>query len=181
MTALKRMVPLFVLITCLTGLIYLVAQQNLRLTANDPQIQMAEDTAAKLTTDQDTVQVTSLPRIDMRQSLAPFIITFDATGKVVSSSGEIAGQVPTPPQGVFAYAKEHEEDRFTWEPQTGVRIAAVVRQYNGRTSGYVLAGRSLEEVEKREDILFQQVGLAWVVTIVLTMLAVLITPLKSKK
>ena len=49
----KRLIKSWVLITIivtgLSGLIYVGIQQDLRQTANDPQIQMAEDIAAKLT------------------------------------------------------------------------------------------------------------------------------------
>jgi mannose/fructose/N-acetylgalactosamine-specific phosphotransferase system component IID len=39
-------------------------------------------------------------------------------------------------------------------------MAAVVVRYQGQQSGYVLAARSLREVEKREDQMFLIAGLA---------------------
>jgi hypothetical protein len=41
-----RWLPLAVAITILAGLVYATVQQSLRQGANDPQIQLAEDTAA---------------------------------------------------------------------------------------------------------------------------------------
>lgn len=159
----------------------MAVQQTLQLSANDPQIQLAEDTALKLTTQDDTVQITTLPKVDIAKSLSPFVITYDALGKVVSSSGDIAGKTPVVPMGVFAYAKEHDEDRFTWQPQPGVRIAAVMRHYVGRTTGYVLAGRSLREVEAREDLLLKQVGLGWAVSLAVIFFSVVLTSFFEKR
>ncbi len=181
MNVLRRWLPLAILTTCLSGLMYVAVQQTLRLSANDPQIQLAEDTALKLTTQDDTVQITSLPKIDIAKSLSPFVIIYDASGKVVSATGDIEGETPEVPMGVFAYTKEHREDRFTWQPRQGVRIAAVMRHYSGRTTGYVLAGRSLREVEKREDRLMRQVGLMWVVTLAATLIGVLVTSTSEKR
>ncbi|MEK7161684.1 MAG: hypothetical protein AAB729_03270, partial [Patescibacteria group bacterium] len=46
--ALFSWLPLAVAIIIMSGLVYVVAQQNYRLTANDPQIQIAQDIAAAL-------------------------------------------------------------------------------------------------------------------------------------
>lgn len=181
MTILRRFLPLSFLITCLSGLIFLVIQQNIRMNANDPQIQLVEDTVMQLSTEDDTFQITSLPRVNIKSSLAPFVVIFDANGRPVSSSGEFNGELPILPSGVFAYAKEHEDNRFTWQPQKGVRIAAIVKHFTGRTNGYVLAGRSLREVERREDILLQQVLVGWIATTVITFIAILVTTSDKKR
>ncbi len=44
----KYWLPLAIVITALSGFIYLVGQQNLRMSANDPQIQLSEDTANQI-------------------------------------------------------------------------------------------------------------------------------------
>jgi hypothetical protein len=48
-----------------------------------------------------------------------------------------------------------------------VREAAIVKQVaGGQSAAFVLAGRSLREVEDRESQLTQMVGLAWAVALV---------------
>jgi len=44
---LKHWLLIAIVVTGLIGLVYVAVQQDLRQGANDPQIQMAEDTAAK--------------------------------------------------------------------------------------------------------------------------------------
>jgi hypothetical protein len=140
-----------IIVTGLSGLIYTVVQQDIRQSANDPQIQMSEDAATKLI---DGVQVqTVVPpeKVDIAKSLASYMIVFDATGKPIASSALLDGQTPTIPSGVFGDVRKNGEDRFTWQPQLGVRSAVVVTQFQGPHPGFVLAGRSLREVEIRED------------------------------
>ena len=59
------------------------------------------------------------------------------------------------------------EDRVTWQPQGNVRIALVVTKVTGVQSGFIAAGRSLREVEKREDQLTKEVLGAWLIAVVL--------------
>jgi hypothetical protein len=151
-----------VIITGLCGLLYIVAQQGLRLGADDPQIQMAEDISEKLRTGQPLQSVLPPDKVDIASSLAPYVILFDTTGKPVASSGQLDGKMPTIPPGVFEYVRQNGEDRFTWQPQVGVRSAVVVTKFTGVSSGFVLAGRSLREVEKREDHSMMLILLGWI-------------------
>jgi len=75
------------------------------------------------------------------------------------------GKEPVIPTGVFASTQNSGETRFTWQPRTGVRSAVVVDYYKGASSGFVLVGRSIREVENREDNLELIVFLAWAVTL----------------
>ncbi|MBI5044890.1 MAG: hypothetical protein HZC02_03120 [Candidatus Levybacteria bacterium] len=163
----------------LCGISYVMIQQQVRQAANDPQIQLSEDIAASLSTKEDTVQIAQLPRIDIGKSLYPFVISYDGAGEVVLATGLLNGKEPVVPEGVFAYTKEHGENRFTWEPQKGVRIAAVMKHFTGRVDGYILAGRSLREVEKRENLLFRQFILGWIGIIVLSFPVAFIISLKK--
>ncbi len=149
--------------------IYTAVQQSLRQSANDPQIQMAEDAAAALNGGMQPMNVVGTGGVDMAQSLAPFMIVYDASGKVLAASGKLNGVPPVLPPGVYKHVQNHGEDRITWQPQNGVRIAAVIVPFSGRQSGYVLAGHSLREVEKRENNLFLQTALAWIVTLIITL------------
>jgi len=156
-----------VVISIVLGFNYLADQQMLRLGGNDPQVQIATDAAAALGRGAvpSSVAASVGREVDLAESLSPFIMVFDAQGRVVASSGILNGWPPKLPQGVLNYAKAHGEDRLTWQPASGIRIAAVVETIKGRSSGYVLAGRSLKEVEKREDLLFWQFAIAWILSI----------------
>jgi hypothetical protein len=94
---------------------------------------------------------------------------FDKDGKVVGSSGKLGADSPTPPSGVFDRTKQKNDDIFTWQPQKGVRIAAVLRKADG-DKGFVLVGRNLREIERRTEHLIKIVGVAWVGLLVLSAL-----------
>ena len=170
-TILKYWLLVAIIITGLCGISYAAIQQAIRQSANDPQIQMAEDAASKLAGGQPVQLVVPAEKVDIANSLAPYLIVFDAQGKPIAASAQLDGLTPTIPAGIFAYVKQNGEDRLTWQPQPGVRSAIVVTQFKGATSGFVLAGRSLREVEKREDNLEQILGLGCIVLLVVTFLA----------
>lgn len=153
-----------VALTFLSGLTYLLAQQTLRQSANDPQIQMAEDAANALAGGKEAQAVLPAGKINMADSLAPYLIIYDESGKPVAASVELNGSTPQVPPEVFS---DSGQKRFTWQPASGIRSAAVLAHYK---SGYVLAGRSLREVENRENQLFQLVGIAWVAVCLVTTL-----------
>lgn len=162
---------LAILITGLTWLPYGLVQQDLRQSANDPQIQLAEDSAAKLNAGQQIQQVVPTDKVDIASSLAPYIIVFDANGKPIASSAQLNGQTPSIPSGIFDSVRQNGEDRVTWQPQPGVRSALVVTQFKGGSGGFVAAGRSLREVEQREDNIMQIVILGWLTLLVLSLVA----------
>jgi hypothetical protein len=161
---LRNWLPIAVVITAMSGLVYLAVQQALRQGANDPQIQMAEDAATVLAHGGTVESVLPTTQVDLEQSIAPFITVFDDTGTPLASSGLLHGQMPPIPAGVFDYVRQHGEDRITWQPEPGVRQAIVVVSYTGSPSGFVVAGRSLREVERREDGALLEAGAAWLVT-----------------
>lgn len=147
--------------TILALALYAIPQQVLRNGANDPQVQMATDLAAKLEAGAAAADSIPTEKVDVARSLAPFVIVYDEQGRPVTGQGKLDGGVPTPPAGIFDYVRQHGEERVSWQPQRGVRIAAVVERVNGSHSGFVLAGRSLREVEMREEQVRTMAGLAW--------------------
>ena len=159
-------VTLAVLTTAVCLLVYVVAQQTWRTSANDPQIQLARDAAAALAAGRPPETVVPRETVDMERSLAPFVIAFDANGQVLAASGTLRGHVPGVPRGVLDYVRERGEDRITWQPIGGVRIASVVVSYSGLRSGYVLAGRSLEETQSRISQFGSLIALGWAATLV---------------
>ncbi len=149
-------------VTVVYGTIYAATQQVYRQLANDPQIQVAEDTAAALDAGKDASTLIDSTKVDLQKSQASFVIIYDANHNPLATSAVLSGDIPTPQVGVFDHAKTSGENRVTWQPQSDVRIAAVVRPFK---DGYVLAGRSLRANEERTTQLTQIVGLSWFVTV----------------
>ena len=161
MNILGTWIPLAVVVTAFCALAYMTQQQALRQGANDPQIQMAEDAAAALNQGADSQAVLPQTRVELSTSLAPFLMVFDVTGKAVASSGTLNGTMPDYPLGALEAAKQGGENRVTWQPQPGARIASVAVPYK---QGYVVAGRSLREVEKRIAQTETIAAVVWIVT-----------------
>ncbi len=172
--------PLAVLTTLFCGLVYATVQQDYRQSANDPQIQIAQDTVATINSGFSPKDAVFRNTVDISKSLSPYIIIYDASGKPIVSGAVLDGKTPNPPKGAFDFAKKVGENRFTWEAKKGVRGAVVLAYYKGRESGFVLAGRSLREIEIRETRLEIQVGVAWMVILVATLIAVIISELFLK-
>jgi hypothetical protein len=171
---LKYWLPLAAALTGVFAFIYLTVQQDLRMGLNDPQIQMAEDAASALASNQpvDALIPVNVPRVDMAKSLAPFLIVYDSNGSPVASGAVLNGQNPIPPAGVFDYVRQNNEDRVSWQPAPGVRSAAVIVAVRGGQGGFVLAGRNMREVEIRESQLTNMVALGWIASLVVTLLIV---------
>jgi hypothetical protein len=172
--AFPKWLPIGVAVTLVLGIGYLSVQQSYRMGANDPQIQMARDTAAGIAAGTPADQLVPTQKVDPSQSLAPFVIVLDVNGKVVVSSMTLAGTTPIPPQGVLDSAKASGESRVTWQPRADARIASVVVAVKGGTGGWVVAGRSLAAVEERIDQLTQMAALGLLGTLIVTFGAVLL-------
>ena len=158
----------------LTGLIYVSVQQNLRQGANDPQIQVAEDLADRLN---PQTQIPNFSQtIDLRKSLSTFVIVYNHDGKPIASTAYLDNQIPSPPIGVLQFAEKNRENRVTWEPVEGVRIASVIIPLSGQT-GFVLAGRSLREVEVRIDRITMMTLAAWLVAVLGSFIILLVSRL----
>lgn len=155
-------VVVFAVMTVILAFSLVACRQILRWSADDPQVQMAKDAAYILGKGASTSAVTSAGRVvDVEQSLASFIMVYDDNERIIQGSGKMGDSYPVPPHGVFNYVKNHGENRVTLEPKKGLRIAAVVIRVQGNFSGYVLAGRSLAEVEKRMAAISWEFFAAW--------------------
>lgn len=149
------------------GTIYAAVQQAQRSAANYPQIQMAEDTAAKVNKKGFNPQFSTIgltEPVDMGSSLAPFTIIYDQKGNAVSGSGYLGKKVPKAPLGILRAAKGKDYNAVTWQPEKGVRIAAVTVAAD---KYYVLSGRSLTEVEKNENNTFWLAFAGGVISIII--------------
>lgn len=176
---LRLFIPIFVTITGILGVVYIVAQQNIRQSANEQQIQLSEDMAMALSSGANPKEMLPPFKVDIERSLTPFVIIFNDQDKVVSSTAMLRGKTPDLPDGVLEYAREHGQSRITWEPLDRVRSAIVVTRAN---NGFVLAGRSLQETEKLENMLFWEVFSGWVAVNAAALISIfLFIPASRKK
>lgn len=171
--------PLAVATTLICGLIYIVAQQNYRQSLNDPQIELAENAALEIEQGASVGSVVPQQKVNIAQSLTPWLAVYSASGTLLSWSGTLNGAPLTMPEGVFDTSTWHKsaedffpvyvpanEDRFTWQPQNGVRQAVVLVQTNGGI--FVASGRNMREIENRIGTLTLMVGIGWIVTLIAT-------------
>jgi hypothetical protein len=150
-------------------LVYVVVQQSYRQSADDPQIQMANDAAQALEMGKTIEEIIPAETIDIDRSLAPFYLFFNSDEQPVAGSGILNNSLQTLPDGVLDFAKEKGENRVTWQPQPEVRIAAVIVPYQ---NGYVLAGRNMRQVEQREAQVSTFAGLTWILAMIGTLAAI---------
>lgn len=172
-----------ILLVCYAGI-----QQNYRQSLNDPQIQMAEDAADAIDSGvpiNQIVPIGSVGSINILTSLAPWMGVYDASGKVLVSSGTLVGEIPQPPKGVFddtrsglpSIVGHHltlniptNENRVSWQPNPILRQAIVV-VYVPRTNQFVVVGRNMREVENRIGNLSTMFFLGWLALMAATLSA----------
>jgi hypothetical protein len=176
----RHWLPLAVVITGLCGLAYVASQQVLRLEGNDPQIQMAQDAATRLTAAEPLATVVTSGTLDVGKSLAPFTIVYDDQGVVRATTGLLNGQPPALPSGVFDSVRQKGEDRISWQPQAGTRFAAVVERVTGAQPGFVLAARSLSETEQRINVVEQLALAGWLGTLLASLVVVILVEMVFK-
>ena len=174
MGAVAIWLPIAAATTGLAVIVYGAVQQNLRLTADDPQVALAQRTAARL--DDGTPPAAAVPseQVDLAQSLDPFVLVFDTNGHVLASSATLHSQVPDYPMGVFDTVRARGEDHVTWQPENGVRNATVAVAWQG---GFVMAGRSLRLTEQHVDQIGLVVGAGWLATLTLVAAAAVLASL----
>ncbi len=170
---LKFWIPLAAAITLVCGIIYITLQQSTRLEANELSASLAVDAANALEAGLPVAAVLPPGKIDLAQSLSAVVVVFDAQGLPLASNASLGGRLPTVPPGVFSYVDENGEDRITWQPAAGVRLAAVIRPVSGSSASYVLGAHSLREAENRIDLLLVQVGVGWAAALGITLALVL--------
>jgi hypothetical protein len=184
--------PLAVAITGLCLLVSVTVQQNYRQSLNDPQIQIAEDTAAKLSGYGQPKDVIPSEKIAIENSLLPWVGVYDGNGEAIVSSGTLEGRIPQPPKSIFGdmlagtasgiqtpslngtsnggLRERTGEKRLTWQPNADVRQALViVRVQSPNSNTFVVAGRNMREVEDREGQLSTMIALAWLTLIISTL------------
>lgn len=158
-----------VIVTVIFGVIYATVQQSYRTAANDPQIQIARDINARLYQGK-SVESFLDDTVDITQSLSAFNVLYDANGKPVRASGYLDHKMIQLPAGVFDFTRSHGEHEVTWQPREGVRMAMVIVSSRASPVGFVAAGRSLEEVEVREQGLVMMIFLGWIICLAVVLL-----------
>ncbi len=161
--------PFAVVVSAFCLLAYTTVQQALRQGLNDPQIQMAEDTAYALNNGATVDSVVAGTKVEMSRSLTAFIDIYDSNGNAITGSGLLNGQLPDYPNGALDSAKQSGENRVTWQPNADVRIASVVVPYN---NGFVIAGRNMREVEQRESQTEMFAGVTWLLALIATLIVI---------
>lgn len=161
--------------TIIVLLIYAAVQQNYRMSANDPQVGVANDIRHRLENGQSIEGLFPADSLDISRSLGLFAVLYDGSGNPLRSSATLDGIAPRLPQGVFDHIRKNGEDRITWQPRQGVRMAMVVDPVATGPVKYVAVGRSLREVEIRESNLGWMVFLSWIAVIAVIVLAWLLS------
>lgn len=151
------------LITVIMGLIYVAVQQCYRMGANDPQIQMAQDISYQLSRGRSADAYFEGDSLDISRSPGLFVALYNSAGQPVKSTGLLNEKMPQLPSGVFDFTKQHGEDRISWQPHAGVRVALVIDKIPSVAGGFVAAGRSLKEVEARINNLNLMVLMGWLI------------------
>lgn len=151
MHSVRRYLALAAISTIICLLVYVTVQQSLRTGANDPQIQIAEDAVRALERGDAIDKVVPAGKVEIERSLAPFLMVYDDGGHFLGGSGALHGAAAAPPIGTFEFARRNGENRVTWKPEPGTRLATVILPTTAKPAAYVLAARSLREVQARAD------------------------------
>jgi len=154
------------IITLACGIIYVTVQQDFRLSANDPQLQMAQDAGIAIDKGADPKNLAGTnTNLELSQNLSPFLVVYDTSGNIVAGTATLNGKPLKIPQGVIDYIRKNGRDAASWQPEPGVR-QAMVGVSTAKKDYIVVAGRSLAPTEERIDRLGEQVAFGWVVSVV---------------
>ncbi|MBX4187045.1 MAG: hypothetical protein KW802_02170 [Candidatus Doudnabacteria bacterium] len=149
----------FMLISGVCALVYGTTQNSLRRSADNPQIQLARDTAAALASGTQPELIAK--QIDLEKSLASFIAVYDKAGNPISSNGILYGVMPMPPKGLFDWVHKFGEHHVSWQTKTDLRFALILVPVPDNSGRVVASGRNLLEVEKLERRIFMESAIAW--------------------
>lgn len=150
--------PIFFVFTVLALGLYLLGQNLLRMSANDPQVALVYTTRENVQNGALVEEIIPNAVYDLSSTESPYLMVADTNGMTVKSMVVLDGKTPTIPKGVFDYATREGENRVTWQPKEGVRQAIVVLPYK---DGYLVAGRSLREPEARIHQIGMHVFFGW--------------------
>ena len=175
----KNWVGYAAVVTLLCFLVYIIAQQNFRQSANDPQTQLAQDVVNAINNGGDPNLLTGTRQVDLASTLSPYVLIYDANGNAVVNNITLDGQIPKPPAGALNEARGNGVNSVTWQPRPGVRQATVMMATH---KGYVVvAGRSLQTTEDHIARLGGQVLLGWIASLIVMLAVVVLQELMTSK
>ena len=153
---------LCVLITTAAAGGYVIGQQAGRLGADDVPRAMATRAVGQLSHGVAPVQVVGTSPVDLGADMSPFVIVYDRAHHLLASGATVAGEPPALPSGVLEAAVAAGENHVWWQPISGVREAVVALPWgDGRSSGVVVAGASLQPTENRSRALLWGAVIGW--------------------
>lgn len=172
--------------TLVIGASYAMVQQSTRLAADDLPLTTAQTVRNQLADGTSPQDVLTAKTVDLRYNDNVFVIIADNDHHVIAGSATLDGQTPLPPAGTFDYTSAHGSDRFTWEPQPGVRLATHMLPYGqAPNSGFVITGQSLKPYEDRIDVYTELALAAWLASLAWTVLTLILPalrrPVRKKK
>lgn len=167
------------LLVIVFGTIYAAVQQMQRNDADYPQVQLAYDAADSLERGAPPMALSdgAVGSVAMESSLDPFVVVYDANGKPVGGNGYLYGNLPRIPMGVLTAACGHDYHRVTWQPASGVRIAAVAVAAD---KYYVVSGRSLQLVERNIQRTFVIALFGGAVSLAVVSVALILPTMRKK-
>jgi hypothetical protein len=167
------------MITLAAGTVWLGYGLNLRNGGDRQPLRLAAHAAGQLAAgsqpDNDLPLV-----INIASNPAPFVIVFDPQHHVLASSGRLHGRTPVLPAGVLAWAAAHGLDRITWQPQPGLREAAIIEPYGGPHAGFVLAVQSLQGISGQQRSLTWSIACIWLAILAISTLTVRFLPARPR-
>lgn len=136
--------------TLIIGSTYAMVQQSTRLSADDLPLTTAQVAKQELQSGSNPKDIVPALKTNLRTDSSVFTIITDSSKHVLASSATLDGQTPLPPNGVFSFTTQHGTDHFTWQPQSGVRLATRVIPYGkDPNGGFIVTGQSLKQYEER--------------------------------
>jgi len=164
----RKSLPIMVLFSLACLILYIVSQQVYRLSADDPQYQLATDYAQAINQGTNPgILINPAYTIEMGKSLSPFIIIMDKNGKLLNSNATLNHIPQSFPKGLIDQTLKSGILARTWEPATGIREATVLTLAGQKKDIVVMAGRSLLKVEERIELLGEQILLGWGISLII--------------
>ena len=168
--------------TLVLGASYAMVQQSTRLSADDLPLTTAQVARQELVGGSNASDVVPTLKTDLKTDTSVFMVVTDNSKHVIASSAVLNGQTPLPPNGVFQYTAQHGSDHFTWEPQSGVRVATRVIKYGkSPDDGFIITGQSLRPFEDRITTYTALAAAAWLAMLAWSYLLLLLPRRKLKE
>ena len=168
------------LITLAAAAAWLGYGVSLRSGGDQQPLRLATQAASRLEAGSPPASILP-PAINMAASPAPFVMVFDRRHHALASSGRLNGRIPVLPGAVLAWAARHGEDRITWEPQPGLREAAIIEPYGQPRRGFVLAAQSLHTISARQRTLTWSIACCWLAALTLSFQITRLLPARIRR